>query len=290
MSFKAEPDKKGPKAVDLKVIAEAPPAKVAAALPEQASTRDGKIQLTVFLDPSCPASDEVLSELHAAGYEPLIVDYIENPPTKDQLRNLAILLRGGNHSLVKKYDPPFLELRLDDRFISDSEFWDSIIEHPFLINGPVVATATSAGVCSSGNAGQGVYCHGPEWFPPDCKAEGLPERLLRLVAGDSIEPAAPGKAAIGAPETVPEIVPESVPVETVPEMPDVTPAKKTLVKAEAKTEAEPGKPESKSKATPKAKAAPWWARTRSRRPRESHRANPAAPNRPSAWLREALRR
>jgi arsenate reductase len=229
---------------------------VAAALPEQASTRDGKTQLTVFLDPSCPASDEVLSELHAAGYEPLIVDYIENPPTKDQLRNLAILLRGGNHSLVKKYDPLFLELRLDDRFISDSEFWDSIIEHPFLINGPVVATATSAGVCSSGNAVKAFIATALNGSHPTAKPKGLPERLLRLVAGDSIEPAAPGKAAIGAPETVPEIVPESVPVETVPEMPDVTPAKKTLVKAEAKTEAKPGKPESKSKATPKAKAAP----------------------------------
>jgi arsenate reductase len=270
VSFKAEPDKKGPKAVDLNVIAEAPPAKVVTAVTEQALPRDGKIQLTVYLDPACPASDDVLSELHDAGYEPHIVDYMENPPSKEQLRNLAILLRGGNHSLVKKYDPLFLELRLDDRFISDSDFWDAIIEHPFLINGPVVATATGAGVCSSRNAVKAFISTALNGTQAPPKPKGLPERLLRLVAGDTIVPPTPSAAVISAPETVPE----SGVVETVQETLDVTPVENTLVKAEAKPKA--AKPEAKAapkaKVTPEAKAKKPAGTPARKRSRESSRA------------------
>ena len=55
----------------------------------------------------------------------------------------------GNQSLVRRYDPLFRELYLDDRFISDNEFWTAIFEHPTLINGPVVVNGNKACICRS---------------------------------------------------------------------------------------------------------------------------------------------
>ena len=50
---------------------------------------------------------------------------------------------------MRRYDPLFLALQLDDRFISESDFWTGITEHPSLVNGPVVATAGKARICKT---------------------------------------------------------------------------------------------------------------------------------------------
>ena len=150
VSFDTEPDSKGPKAVNLKLLADAPKAPPPVRMPvrENPPAPDaGASWLTVFHDPASDASGAVLATLKAAGHDPRLVDYMATPPDRDALKNLSFLLRGGDQSLVRKYDPLFLELRLDDRFISDGEFWAAIVEHPSLINGPVVATAQKARVC-----------------------------------------------------------------------------------------------------------------------------------------------
>jgi arsenate reductase-like glutaredoxin family protein len=81
-----------------------------------------------------------------------VIEYLVTPPARDELKRLSLLLRGTDQSLVKKYDPLFLALSLDDRFISENEFWQAIFEHPSLINGPVLASATKAALCKSKNA------------------------------------------------------------------------------------------------------------------------------------------
>ena len=75
--------------------------------------------------------------------------WIANPPAREQLKNLSVLMRGSDQSLVRKYDPLFRELSLDDRFIGDSEFWTAIFEHPTLINGPILVLGSLARVCRS---------------------------------------------------------------------------------------------------------------------------------------------
>src|SRR6185312_7775405 len=70
----------------------------------------------------------------------------------EELKRLSMLLQDGSGSLVRRYDPLFHDLRLDDRFIGQNEFWDGIVENPTLINGPVIATANSSMICRSDNA------------------------------------------------------------------------------------------------------------------------------------------
>jgi cold shock CspA family protein/arsenate reductase-like glutaredoxin family protein len=189
ISFEIQPDTKGPKAIDLKTIAEV---RVARESKKSPATIPGSAQekkFTVYLDPASDEADDVIAELRRAGHEPDVVDYIVAPPSKDELKRLSLLLRESNQSLVRKYEHLFLELRLDDRFISDSEFWGAIFEHPSLINGPVVATASKASICHSRGALKSFLeniSSGDIQAPP--KPKGLPERLLRMIAGEAVTP------------------------------------------------------------------------------------------------------
>lgn len=234
VSFEAEPDKKGPKAVNLKVVAEAPPPeKKIIPAPAREQVKPG---ITVYLDSASDDASDVLAELREAGHEPHVVDYIATPPTGEELKRLSLLLRDSNQSLVRKYESLFLELRLDDRFISDTEFWGAIHEHPSLIQGPVVATATKASICRTADAVESfLVAVSTGESPVMVKPKGLSERLLRMVAGGAVAPRAAEKVA----------EPVRKPVEPVPEK-TVPPRTVAKAPAQAKTKAAP-------KATPKPK-------------------------------------
>jgi cold shock protein len=150
VSFETEPDSKGPKAVKLKLLDEPP--QPAPERPAPVARNAPSLRLTLFADPAFDESHAVLAAIRAAGHEPSIVDYIATPPTRDELRNLSLLLRDADQNLARRYDTLFLELQLDDRFISENEFWTAIVEHPTLINGPVLATANKARICRTEDA------------------------------------------------------------------------------------------------------------------------------------------
>jgi len=158
VSFETEPDSKGPKAVQLKVLAEPPkqaPREVQREAPREIRERPAPAigaRLTVYLDPASDDAQMVLATLEDLGQEPRVVDYIATPPTRDELRNLSMLLRDADQSLARRYDTLFLALQLDDRFISENEFWTAIVEHPTLINGPVLVNASKARICRTENA------------------------------------------------------------------------------------------------------------------------------------------
>ncbi|HKQ43875.1 MAG TPA: ArsC/Spx/MgsR family protein [Rhizomicrobium sp.] len=96
-------------------------------------------------------------------------------------------MREADQSLVRRYDRLFLELQLDDRFISENEFWTGIFEHPTLINGPVLANANKARLCRT---------------PQDVKAflgadaaagkpKGLSPRIAAMMTGGVVPPPEP---------------------------------------------------------------------------------------------------
>src|SRR6202012_5183438 len=136
-----------------------------------------------YCDPAQEDCEDILAGLQDAGLTPLVVDYMASPPPRDRLKLLSSLLRGTDQSLVRRYDPLFHELRLDDRFISENDFWDAIVEHPALINGPVVAFAGRAAICHSPQALKEFLA------PPSPNANGLRRkslspRLLKLMGHD----------------------------------------------------------------------------------------------------------
>ncbi len=259
VSFETEPDAKGPKAVQLKLLAEAP--KPVKEIPPPMGNPPPPVReaarpnITVFFDPALEESDIVLDALRDAGQEPRLVDYIATPPSREDLKHLSLLMRGTNQSLVRKYDSLFLELRLDDRFISDSEFWSGIVEHPTLINGPVLVAAHKAAVCRSENAVRSFLGLAPL---EEARTAAKPRKIAQsaAVTGDAT-PALPEEKVQKAEKKLPEKLGQKSEPKTPPktraaiaEKPKATVPAKAPVKMKAKPEA---KTKAKSEAKPKAK-------------------------------------
>jgi len=83
-----------------------------------------------------------------------------------------------------QFDPLFQALNLDDRFISENEYWDGIVEHPVLINGPLVSTGTRAAVCRSKDAVKVFLgASSSKIAPPPPGRKSISPRLLQLMGG-----------------------------------------------------------------------------------------------------------
>jgi CspA family cold shock protein len=202
VSFETEPDPKGPKAVRLTLLDEAPrempreapresPREIAREMPRDAareSPAPRQAALTLYHDPASDDADEVLDALRDAGHEVRLVDVVLTPPTRDELKRLSLLLREVDQSLVRRYHPLFHGLQLDDRFISESEFWQGIAEHPQLINGPVIASAGKARLVRSA---QDVKSFLGEDGAPSAKPKGLSSRLAAMMNGHPVPPKPP---------------------------------------------------------------------------------------------------
>jgi len=185
VSFEEVPDKKGPKAVKLLLLSEAPRPAVPKERPRPPHIT-AKSQLTYYHDHTSEWSSYVLTALRDMGHEPVVVRYLETPPSKDQLRALSRLLGGNGQSLVRKFDRLFLDLRLDDRFIGDNEFWEAIIEHPTLIDGPLMATEIKASLCHSDEAIAEFFVATPPVNEQTvAKPKGLSVRALQILAGNA---------------------------------------------------------------------------------------------------------
>jgi arsenate reductase len=184
ISFDVQPDNKGPKAVDLKLLAGVPPAQAQKHQPAKHSEARIDRPPTLYCDPSWDTCADIIAEFRAAGIEPRVVNYLETPPTRDELKSLSALMRDGGQSLVRQFDPLFQALNLDDRFISENEYWDGIVEHPALINGPLVSTATKAAICRSRDAVRDfLAAPSAKIAPPPPGRKSISPRLLQLMGG-----------------------------------------------------------------------------------------------------------
>ena len=254
VTFETQPDAKGPKAVNL-VLLPTPPAPVQ----EKPKPREQAAgRLTVYCDPDTDICDDVLEEVRRTGQEPVVVDYITAPPTRDALKQLSALLKTGEQSLVKKYDPLFRSLQLDDRFLSENEFWDGVVEHPSLIDGPVLVNSGKARICRSKGDVKAFLSDAPV-DTASAKPKTLSPRLLMLMSGQAVPPAKPK-----APETVETVAPRKAPVEAAPV------AKIKLAPRVAKKVAEKPKSDPKPKAAAKP-AAKKVVKTPAKKPAKAKR-------------------
>src|SRR5512135_2238276 len=174
VTFEQAASKKGPKVVTLQLLGE-PVVKAPAPEPER---------VKVYCDPTSDVVADVLSVIRATGYQLQLLDYVTTPLSQDQLRHLSHLLSGSGASLVRRHDPLFSALQLDDRFIGDQDFWTAIAEHPTLINGPLLVLAGKARVCKSPEEARLFLVRGSAAAMPKPKA--LSPRLAALIRGEPL--------------------------------------------------------------------------------------------------------
>ena len=102
---------------------------------------------TIYHNPACGTSRNVLALLRHAGLEPTVVEYLKTPPSKEQLRALLAAMGLGVRALLREKGTPYTELGLDDPKWSDEQLLDFVVRHPVLMNRPVVVTPLGAKLC-----------------------------------------------------------------------------------------------------------------------------------------------
>ncbi|WP_417285946.1 arsenate reductase (glutaredoxin) [Cobetia marina] len=103
--------------------------------------------ITIYHNPACGTSRNVLAMLKASGETPEVIEYLVTPPTRETLKALIDAMGDGPRPLLRRKGTPYDELNLDDPSMSDAELIDAMIAHPILINRPIVVTPEATRLC-----------------------------------------------------------------------------------------------------------------------------------------------
>ena len=103
--------------------------------------------VTIFHNPACGTSRNVLAMIRQSGIEPEIIEYLKTPPTREQLVALLIAMEMSPRDLMRRKGTPYGELGLDDEILSDAQLLDAMLEHPILIERPIVVTEKGVLLC-----------------------------------------------------------------------------------------------------------------------------------------------
>jgi arsenate reductase (glutaredoxin) len=96
--------------------------------------------ITIFHNPACGTSRNTVAMVRAAGYEPTIVEYLQTGWTKPQLQELLAAMGAKPRDILRDKRTPAAELGLLEPDVSDDAILDAMVEHPILVNRPVVVT------------------------------------------------------------------------------------------------------------------------------------------------------
>ena len=102
--------------------------------------------ITIYHNPNCGTSRNTLAMIRQSGEEPVVIEYLKTPPTRERLgvdRREGIPVR----ALLREKGTPYAELRLADPKWSDDELIDFMLAHPILINRPIVETPKGVRLC-----------------------------------------------------------------------------------------------------------------------------------------------
>lgn len=105
------------------------------------------MNVTIFHNPLCGTSRKTLEILRESGAEPTVIEYLKAPPSREELK--AIYERAGisPRDGLRAKEPIAKELGLTRPDVSDDEILDAMMEHPILIQRPLVVTEKGARLC-----------------------------------------------------------------------------------------------------------------------------------------------
>ncbi|MFM9926962.1 arsenate reductase (glutaredoxin) [Variovorax sp. H27-G14] len=103
--------------------------------------------MTIFHKPNCSTSRNVLGLIRESGVEPEIVLYLETPPSKTRLRELAKAMGMTAREMLRAKEAPYEELKLADEQLTDDQLFDAIVAHPILLQRPIVVSPRGTRMC-----------------------------------------------------------------------------------------------------------------------------------------------
>ena len=103
--------------------------------------------ITIYHNPACGTSRNTLEMIRNSGTEPTIIYYLETPPTRDELVKLIADMGISVRALLRKNVEPYEELGLAEDKFTDDQLIDFMLQHPILINRPIVVTSLGTRLC-----------------------------------------------------------------------------------------------------------------------------------------------
>ena len=98
------------------------------------------MSVTIYHNPSCGTSRNTLAMIRQSGEEPVVIEYVKNPPDRARLIELITAMGISARALLREKGTPYAELGLADPKWSDDDLIDFMLAHPILINRPIVET------------------------------------------------------------------------------------------------------------------------------------------------------
>jgi arsenate reductase len=110
------------------------------------------IDIVIYHNPECGTSRNTLAMIRNAGIEPHVVEYLKTPPSRALLEELIARMGMPVRDLLREKGTLFDELGLGDASLSDGQLLDAMMEHPILINRPIVVTPLGVKLCRPSEA------------------------------------------------------------------------------------------------------------------------------------------
>lgn len=102
---------------------------------------------TIYHNPDCGTSRNVLALIRNSGVEPVVVEYLKTPPSRDTLLGLIAAMGMPVRDVLRIKGTPYQELGLGDSKWTDDQLVDFMLQHPILINRPIVVTPLGTRLC-----------------------------------------------------------------------------------------------------------------------------------------------
>jgi len=120
--------------------------------------------VTIFHNPKCGTSRNALAMARAAGYEPEVVEYVKQGWTRDQLRSLLDAMGKTPREAMRTKGDLAAELGLLDPSVGDEAILDAMVEHPILVERPIVKSPKGVVMARPSERIFDVLEHKPESF------------------------------------------------------------------------------------------------------------------------------
>ncbi|MBN9476868.1 MAG: arsenate reductase (glutaredoxin) [Bordetella sp. SCN 67-23] len=103
--------------------------------------------VTIYHNPDCGTSRNVLGLIRNSGEVPVVIEYLKTPPDRDTLRQLIAAMGVPARDVLRIKGAPYHELGLDDPKWDDEALIGFMLQHPILINRPIVVTPLGTRLC-----------------------------------------------------------------------------------------------------------------------------------------------
>ena len=108
--------------------------------------------IVIYHNPECGTSRNTLAMIRNAGIEPHVVEHLKMPPSRAMLESLIERAGLNPRELLREKGTPYAELGLGDDSLSDAALMDAMMEHPILINRPLVVSPLGVRLCRPSEA------------------------------------------------------------------------------------------------------------------------------------------